>query len=95
MKALRLSPRADRDLEAIAVFLATTASIDVALDVTQALRERLSILRSQPLMGKEGPSPSTREMVFDSYVVLYRVQQDAIDVLRIRHGKQLRPMQKT
>jgi plasmid stabilization system protein ParE len=94
MKALRLSPRADRDLEAIAVYLATTAGIAVALDVTQALRERLSSLRSSPLMGKEGPSPTTREMVFDAYVVLYRVQPQAIDVLRIRHGKQRRPMRK-
>jgi len=95
MKALRLSPRADKDLEAIAIYLATTASVAVALEVTQGLRERLSILRSSPFMGKEGPSTSTREMVFDSYVVLYRVQPKAIDVLRIRHGKQLRPMRKS
>jgi plasmid stabilization system protein ParE len=95
MKTLRLSPRADRDLEDIAVRIATLSGVTIALNVTQGLRDRLAILRSQPLLGKEGPSPSTREMVFDSYVVLYRVRPDAIDVLRIRHGKQLRPMRKS
>lgn len=94
MKSLRLSPRAERDLEALAIHIATNAGVSIALEVTQALRERLLILRSSPLMGRDGPSPSTKEMVFDAYVVLYRVQAKSIDVLHIHHGKQLRPMRK-
>jgi toxin ParE1/3/4 len=47
-------------------------------------------LRNSPSRGRVGREEGTRELVFHRlpYIVLYRVKEQAIEVLRIYHGAQ-------
>jgi plasmid stabilization system protein ParE len=55
------------------------------------LQERIELLRTSPLTGRVGALPTTREVVFDDYIVVYLVKDASIDVARIWHAKQRRP----
>lgn len=46
------------------------------------------MLRNHPHLGKPGKRIETRELVEGKYVIVYRVQADFIEVLRIWHSAQ-------
>ena len=50
-------------------------------------------LAQHPEMGRRGEIPGTRELVIPGlpYIVVYRVQSDKVQVLRIFHSKQKWP----
>ena len=49
-------------------------------------------LAEQPRIGRPGRVAGTRELVArPSYILVYRVNADQIDVLAVRHGAQLWP----
>ena len=53
------------------------------------IRARLQLLKMQPLMGPAvAERPGTRELVVLSYVLVYRVLDDRIEILRVWHGAQ-------
>ena len=78
------------DLHQIAVYIATRADVETALRVVENLRERLSLLKTSPLMGRLGKEEGTREVILDTYVIPYRVRSNAVEILRIWHAQQLR-----
>jgi len=53
------------------------------------------LLSANPLIGRGGRVPDTRELVFHGlpYIVVYRLRGDRIEVLAVVHGKRLWPQQ--
>lgn len=53
------------------------------------IRARLRLLKTQPYMGPAVEErPAVRELVVESYVLVYRVLDDRIEILRVWHGAQ-------
>jgi plasmid stabilization system protein ParE len=61
--------------------------------VRRTIRKGISTLRDFPRMGRPGREPNTRELVFAPlpYVVIYRLNESSIQILRILHGAQRWP----
>jgi plasmid stabilization system protein ParE len=87
---------ADQDLSEYSRYLATEASIDLALRFLDAAHETFRLLASQPAMGwKCGfSSPEVaaarvfRVSGFPKLMAFYRLGTDGIEVLRVLHGSQ-------
>ncbi|BDC50166.1 putative toxin Y4kP [Bryobacterales bacterium F-183] len=90
--AIRWSPRAARDLAGIAQFIGED-SADQAQLVAASIYERLSALANFPNIGRKGRLAGTRELVLAPlpFIVVYRVAETTIDVVRILHGAQKWP----
>jgi toxin ParE1/3/4 len=58
------------------------------------LYDTIRVLRQSPYRGRPGSEQGTREIVFPPlpYVAVYRVKEQTIEVLRIYHGAQERPV---
>lgn len=79
--------RAEADLAAALAYL--DARNPAAADrLATAIRDRVERLRHQPLTGRarDDLRPGLRSVVVPPYLVLYRVQPDALLVVRILHG---------
>jgi toxin ParE1/3/4 len=64
------------------------AARDVALRIRQAIR----LLEKQPGMGRAGRVVGTREWVgVPPYVLVYRVVDGALEIVRVLHGAQKWP----
>ena len=61
-----------------------------AAEVAKVLHGGCSSLRNFPYRGREGRIEGTRELVFPGlpYIVVYRIRDQIVDVLRIYHGAQ-------
>lgn len=59
----------------------------------ERLESAASNLAQYPEMGRNGEIPGTRELVIPGlpYIVVYRVQGDRVQILRIFHSKQKWP----
>ena len=59
----------------------------------ERIESATSKLLQQPEMGRKGEVPGTRELVIPGlpYIVVYRVQSDKVQILRIFHSKQKWP----
>jgi toxin ParE1/3/4 len=85
--AIRRTAKARADLLEIWLYLAerSPAAADRVLDATERLFRLIAL---HPLMGRERPelSPGIRSFVVMSWVVFYRPQPDAIEIIRVLHG---------
>ena len=53
------------------------------------IRARIKLLKTQPHMGRPvDERPGVRELVVQVYVLVYRVLDDKIEILRVWHGAQ-------
>jgi toxin ParE1/3/4 len=61
-----------------------------AAQVARVLYDGCGSLRDFPYRGREGRIEGTRELVFPGlpYIVVYRIRDQIVDVLRIYHGAQ-------
>jgi toxin ParE1/3/4 len=61
-----------------------------ASDVAQTIYGGCSTLENFPHLGRKGRIAGTRELVFSGlpYIVVYRVVDPVIEILRIYHGAQ-------
>jgi addiction module RelE/StbE family toxin len=89
---VRWSPEAAESFEAIYECLNVenpTAAQRVALNIYEAA----SSLETYPTRGRVGRQPGTRELVLTPlpYLIVYRVSQDAVEIVRILHGAQAWP----
>ncbi len=91
---LVIAPLAQKDLVALTLRLAELVGAAAAARVAVDLEERFKLLLHSPLMGYVGARPSTRELVLDKYVIVYRVHTDRIEIARVWHSKQKRPLRK-
>jgi len=63
---------------------------DAAADVAESLYDGCGNLRKFPHLGRKGRIEGTRELVFSGlpYIVVYRIQDQIVEIMRIYHGAQ-------
>ena len=85
-------PRALADRDVLIDYIAQD-SISAALDQGDRIMEAVARLVDYPQMGREGRVKCTRELVVSrtSFVVVYRVTAERVEVLRVLHGAQMWP----
>ncbi len=85
------SPRAAKDLRLIYRHIAND-NPEAAERTTRAIVERTLNLSIFPRQGRPGPRPSTRELVLTPlpYILVYRVRDEFVEIVRIWHGAQNR-----
>ena len=89
-----LRPKADRDLDDQADYLADVASPEVGHRFLVAAHETFALLASEPGMGWRSriKNPALSQMRvfrvsgFEKMLVLYRPRVDGIEILRVVHG---------
>lgn len=61
-----------------------------ASEIANKLYESCTRLRDFPRLGRRGRIEGTRELVFSAlpYIVVYRVQDEFVEIVRIYHGAQ-------
>jgi toxin ParE1/3/4 len=86
---IRWTPSAANDLENISKYL-TANRPEFAHDTVVRLYEAALSLKSMPYRGRPGAHLTTRELIVPDlpYLIGYRVNEDAVEILRIRHGAQ-------
>ncbi|WP_226584373.1 type II toxin-antitoxin system RelE/ParE family toxin [Acuticoccus sediminis] len=80
--------RADEDL--IEIWVTVGADDPNAADrLIDQLEARWQQLRGQPYSGlaREDIAPGVRHLVARSYLIFYRVEADAIRIIRVLHGR--------
>ena len=80
MTLIRWTTEAADQLEAIVKRICED-NPEAARDVAQAILDRIVSLETFPNMGRPGERKGTRELVAGSYVIVYRLQADAAEIL--------------
>ena len=83
------TPRAAEDLYALIDYIRLDNS-DAAVRVASRIFSQIEALATMPHRGRTGQAPRTRELVFHPwpYIAVYRIEEDEVRVLRIRHASQ-------
>lgn len=83
----RLLPQAAVDLEGIGDYIASH-NPNAAVRFVDALERRWNLLTLHPFSGapREDIAPGIRHLVVGEYLTLYRVNDDAIEIVRVLHG---------
>lgn len=93
-RRVELRPAAERDLDRFAEFLAPLSE-RAAENCRSWLHESLRKLGDRPFIGRPSAKEGYRELTLKfakvSYLVRYRVTDDAVIITRIWHGKENRP----
>jgi toxin ParE1/3/4 len=87
---LRWTDPAARDLTHICDYIEEHDSSIMARRVAISMCERVSALVEFPQRGRPGRKPGTRELILPGLpcLAIYRLQGDAVEILRILHGAQ-------
>lgn len=82
------SPEAIEDLISLRAYIAEQSPAGAQRVVLRVLHDIEHLLRANPQLGRPGRVPGTRELVVPQtpYIVPYRVQGEAIQILRVYHG---------
>jgi addiction module RelE/StbE family toxin len=65
---------------------------DAAVELVQKIHEKAEGLRARPTLYRAGRARGTREMVVHrNYIVFYRVSEEAVTILRVKHSRQQWP----
>jgi toxin ParE1/3/4 len=86
---VRWSPEAADDLERIVLHIRHDNPL-VARNVALAIYETIGSLNTFPNRGRRGRIQGTRELVLAPlpWIAVYRVHDEAVEVVRIYHGAQ-------
>lgn len=89
MARLRFSPVAEHDLAKISDDISAAAGERVALRFMRGLETSLRNLEDFPRMGRPRPriGAGVRSWAFPPYVAFYRLNDDAVEVIRLIHGR--------
>ncbi|CDX13265.1 Plasmid stabilization system [Mesorhizobium sp. ORS 3324] len=84
----RLLPRAESDVEAIGDYVAGR-NPNAAVRLVGALEQRWDLLTLHPFSGapRDDIGPGIRHLIVGEYLTLYRVADDAIEIVRVLHGR--------
>ncbi len=90
---VRWTEPAARDLTQICDYIEEHDTSSTARRVAISIYERLSALMEFPEKGRQGRKSGTRELIFTGlpYLAIYRIREDAVEILRILHGAQKWP----
>lgn len=89
---IKLTRRADAELDEIFAYLSANASVRVARRVIENLRKRIDLLADYPRSGapRDALGPGRRLIVSRPYVAIYQIEQEAgeevVVILHIAHG---------
>ena len=88
---IRWTPAAAADLEQISDYLKANHP-HYRQPTMRKLYDGIQSLKSSPYRGRRGREDGTNELLFPPlpYIVVYRVSQQAIEILRVYHGAQRR-----
>ena len=93
MKKLRWSPEAVQDLARLREFLGTKNAA-AAARAAGRIMQAATLLRDQPELGRGFEDEEWREMVAPAgrgaYLLRYRVEEDAIVIVRVWHAREER-----
>ena len=90
MTALEVRRSADAEEDLIAIWLHIASDNPRAADnLLDRIDERWNLLATQPYSGPTRPdiAPDIRHLVIGSYLTLYRVNSDHIEILRVLHSR--------
>jgi toxin ParE1/3/4 len=91
VRRLEWRPLAEADLLEILEYIGQD-NPDAALEFVQMIHTKAEGLRSRPTLYRVGRMRSTREMVVHrNYIVFYRVSDEAVTILRVKHARQQWP----
>lgn len=81
------TPAAERDLIDIWTYIATD-NPDAADRLLDAIADRIEQLRKHPRMGRLRPdiAADARFLPIGNYVVLYRLTDEVVEIVRVVHG---------
>ena len=90
---IRWTEPASRDLIQICDYLTKEDSRATARRVAIRIYERVHTLMDFPELGRPGRKAATRELILTGlpYLAIYRLRNNAIEILRILHGAQVWP----
>ena len=91
MAEVRWTPQAADDLEAIADFIAQDSGEYASLFVIDVLAaaERIGVFPQIGRIVPEASNPLIREVILGSYRTVYRISDDAVEILTIYHAARL------
>ena len=86
---IRWTPEAVNDLEQIGRHI-LRQNPSVARTVIRTITDGIEGLKKFPNLGRAGQVENTRELVVPSlpYIVVYRIKQENVEILRVYHGAQ-------
>ncbi|MDX8459479.1 type II toxin-antitoxin system RelE/ParE family toxin [Mesorhizobium humile] len=84
----QLLPQAAVDLEDIGDYIASH-SPNAAVRFVDSMERRWDLLTLHPFSGapRDDIAPGIRHLVVGEYLTLYRVGRDAIEIVRVLHGR--------
>jgi toxin ParE1/3/4 len=87
---IRWTDAAVRDFTHICDYIEQNRSAATARRVALSIHHSIDLLTDFPEYGRIGRKPDTRELVFSGlpYLAVYRIQDDAVEILRIFHAAQ-------
>ena len=90
---IRWTASAASDLTGICDYVEEHDGPAMARRLASGIYERVEALSQFPRRGRTGRRPGTRELVLPRlpYVVVYRIRDDVVEVVRILHGAQQWP----
>lgn len=82
------SPQAIEDLISLREYIADDNPAAARRVVLRIVHDVEHLLPENPHLGRPGRVPGTRELVIPQtpYIVPYRLQRDALQILRVYHG---------
>ena len=83
---LEWSQLALQDIADAEEFLTDRSSL-IAQQIAERVRQRTELLQDQPLLGRPGRVPGTRELVIvgTPFIAVYQVRRDALVITRLLH----------
>jgi toxin ParE1/3/4 len=87
------SEAAEEDLHSILLYVAMD-DVDAAFKLVDRLEAAGDGLAQFPRRGRPGRAPGTREWVVprSSYILIYEIRDERIEILRVMHGARQWPM---
>jgi len=84
------TPQADSDLDEIWYYIATKSrSVEIADRLVDSVTDRFFLLASHPNVGRardEDLRPGLRSFSVGEYVIIYRIQDEDVLILRVLRG---------
>lgn len=85
---IRWTEAAADSIERLHHYIESQSNEDVASEVVNALVRSVEMLAQHPQMGRCGFENGTRELARPPYVIVYKIVEDAVNILNVVHGAQ-------
>jgi toxin ParE1/3/4 len=90
MRSFQITPEASRDMERIADDLANSSGLPSSDQFFSGITKAIGRLTRFPNLGhqRNDLSPGIRNLIYKKYLILYRVDDESLEILRIVRGTQ-------